>query len=810
MLVNRRTLDRALNTVELHLHAGDIEFGSCGQLLQTLISSMRRGSAKAVFRTESGRSRGSIVDFASRYWASPGSFDVSVYADIVRDCVLAGKLRYAQAELALSAYELVGLMRLAQLLAEPNSKNEIFCLLGSLRRCALVRAEEFMEQVVPITAALSQDPQVPFAQLCGQTRSVYRRTVCRLALECGSSFEQVAADAVRKAQVASSFAVAERVHYGQYLVCEASEGIARDFEKTTRQLRFRLLVYVLSMAALTVLAGLLLPVSLLVASAVDGVVLLALALLVFNVTAPVAETVLGGIAGPTPCLRLDFVGGGLPDHCRVVIALPVVIVNREQIEEVLAHVEWNLLAAADTNVALALLTDFGDGPHAHPSSDELALLEFIRGVVHQEQERGLSVVLLHRHRTDFRDRRWIGWERKRGKLMQLNRLIETGENTFAVTEGSVEKLIGARYVLCLDEDSRISRDCVQLLAGMLAHPLNWPVMNGKGGVGSGYGMVVPRFVTRREAMGAWRFAAPFCGPSGSERDPVDVSRNFLFDWVGITQYPGKGMYDVRAFQEAVGSDVLPQGRILSHDTIEGAVLRCAYDGRSVISEGFPRDPLALLLRTHRWTRGDIQNYLLLWLMPPTRVRARTTGTLFGFVVNTQLRVSLVPCVIATILAAWCLHDSLVTRSAVWAMFIALSVVPLIQILYRVKVEFEQGRRVFGLLTGGVGGLLMGLALRMAGIWTSSWVTLDAILRTCVRAASGRRLFEWRSAASTQASLVRPSSVPGVIPASLSSGLLAIIGFRSGAHVLATLIPLVWAVYPFLISSLVMRSHRSQS
>src|SRR5262249_39491447 len=145
------------------------------------------------------------------------------------------------------------------------------------------------------------------------------------------------------------------------------------------------------------------------------------------------------------------------------------------------------------------------------------------------------------------------------------------------------------------------------------HPLNRPVIDGKTcTIAHGYGALVPNVQTRRKSVQHWRFPHWLCGPTASEDDEATATRTFLFDFFDRMHYPGKGLHDIRAYRTVCTADRLPDETILSHDTIEGAWLRCGFAGRVTITDGFPSTYLRANERRHRWIRGDWQNLLLVF------------------------------------------------------------------------------------------------------------------------------------------------------------------------------------------------------
>lgn len=746
---------RCHRAIDRCLRADDSRIREFGTVLAALMSALSQGVSRAIcigdlFRPKKHR----IAHLARRHWESSPASSILEFAQSVRS--LRSSLTYRQCALSQFAYEQAGLLTLAAQLKRSASAEQIQATIDALIVSTSLRPSRYMDLLYPIDGCIPTHWKSDLGLMSEDTNSAYRTAL-------------------------------------------SDQRESRNWPSQSDQLlKLKLIFYkaccLLLAIGITSAFGTHESLHTLGSAATFG----SLLLLAFIASAPVIEFLVGSIIEPAPILRLDFVASGLPECCRVVLAVPIVLVSKSQLDHVIENAVWNLSSAADENVSLALLSDHPDSGVQDESHPEAALRAYLAERVDQLRANGLAINLLHRSRTQFIDSSWIGWERKRGKLLQLNSVILGEKSALDVVTGDLDELVGARYVLSLDEDSRLSRDCVQRLAGVLAHPLNEPRWD-SGSIVGGYAIVVPRFSTRPRSLTHWRMASAFCGPIASECAPVASSRNFLFDWVSRTQYPGKGMYDVRAFQRA--SRDLPEGCILSHDTIEGALLRCAYEGGSLISESFPRSPASLLRRIHRWTRGDIQNYQIFWASRRQTVRSALARTSFGHTVNMQLCGMALPGALSIALLAWAFQAPASSRTLFCAITL-IGVWPTVQTVRRMLGYVIQG--AVSKAARDVLGLLSALTVRLAGCWTQGWVVACAGIQASASAISGKHLLEWQTAAAQDADAQSIWNVPGVALASTAAIALF------GAAVVLKMpfghsgIILVWALYPSAISFAAVR------
>ena len=325
---------------------------------------------------------------------------------------------------------------------------------------------------------------------------------------------------------------------------------------------------------------------------------------------------------PQRLLRLEF-KDEVPPTARTMVIVPVLLTTVPEVEELLDRLEVAAFANVDPHIHFAILSDFVDAPEREMPQDA-ALLEAAQSGIDALNDRFGSTsesrfFLFHRARQwNVRDGIWMGWERKRGKIEEFNRLLRgSKETSFAVQIGSPDVLPAVRYCLTLDSDTRLPRDAAKKLLGIITHPLNQaqidPVSRR---VTRGYGILQPRVsVTMASAAGSL-FARIYAGYTGVDPYTTAVSDLYqdLFD-EGI--FTGKGLYDVDAFTAALDNRV-PENAVLSHDLFEGLFARTALVSDIEVVDDYPSSVLAHARRQHRWVRGDWQ--ILLWLFPwvPTR------------------------------------------------------------------------------------------------------------------------------------------------------------------------------------------------
>ncbi|MEJ2208093.1 MAG: glucoamylase family protein [Anaerolineae bacterium] len=644
----------------------------------------------------------------------------------------------------------------------------------SLRTIATHDWDAFFESVSRVEDVLRDDPAGVYDHMTFRTRDRYRKVVEELAAGSDWDEEGVAGQALRLAREADAgdAAPSQARHVGYYLQDRGRQALERvlGYRPAPRQrlgrwlLDHALLAYGGAIGSLSLVAV----AALLVYGGAVGATPLQMAgiALLTSLPASVVATNLvnlavARLAAPRVLPKMDFREGGespLPDagipaeHAALVV-VPALLPDADEIDLLLQQLERHYLGNTDPHLGFALLTDLPDAPRERMPDDEALVARVRQGIEalnrrhggRQEDEEGGPFYLLHRRRQwNPAEERWMGWERKRGKLVELNRLLlGQGETSFSVQVGDLDRLPSIRYVITLDADTILPRGAAQRLVGTLAHPLNAAQFDAAGErVISGYTVLQPRVELTPVSAGASWFSRIYSRDRGVDLYTRAVSDVYQ-DLFGEGIYVGKGIYDVAAFQRSLEGRV-PENALLSHDLFEGIHGRAALVTDIVLYEEYPAGYLTYAHRMHRWVRGDWQ--LLPWLLPrvPTEEGGRAPSPLSAldrWKIADNLRRSLrAPAVMALLLAGWLWLPG-------WPLFWTLVAL---------------ASMALPLLAGFVGGVLRGIRpgplpgggpdLRIeAAHWLLSIVflpyeatiILDAIVTTLVRMyVTHQRLLQW--------------------------------------------------------------------
>jgi cellobiose phosphorylase len=502
--------------------------------------------------------------------------------------------------------------------------------ISSLRLCATLDWNRYVERVSPIEQVLRRDPPGIYGRMEFASRDRYRHAVEELADPTGEAQVRVALRAVESARQAAERAGLEssEAHVGYHLIGRGRRELEIDVahhprlkQRLKRGLFRHATAFYLGSVALLTATGVALGVA--VARAHEAplwtqVWVAAVALIPSSGFAVAfLQRVIHRVVKPQPLPRLDL-RGGVPDGASTMVIVPTILSSVEGARALVDHLEVNALGNMDPRLHFALLTDFPDAVSERLPGEEASLEAAIAGIEALNERYAPDAEdrfhLFHRaRRWNEREGVWMGWERKRGKIEEFNRLLRGAADTsFVVTVGAPDVLPRIRYCITLDSDTRLPRDVARHLIGVIEHPLNRPRLDpGLRRVVEGYGILQPRVsVTLASAAGSL-FARVYAGHTGVDPYTTAVSDTYQ-DLFGEGSFTGKGLYDVDVFTAALEGRV-PENVMLSHDLFEGLHARCALVSDAELVDEFPSSVLAHARRQQRWVRGDWQ--ILLWLLP---------------------------------------------------------------------------------------------------------------------------------------------------------------------------------------------------
>ena len=543
-----------------------------------------------------------------------------------------------------------------------------FCI-TSLRLLAVQDWKVFFEQVSRVDQILRLDPANVYAAMDFDTRNRYRVVIEQLARLTKQAEEDITHQAITFSQAADRSS--RQAHVGYYLIGEGYPQLEAHFHyRSSGRLALRRWIfnhptpiYLASMGLLTFFLMLLF--ASYVAATNDSLIrVLGTALLTFLPATAIASTLVNWAVtnhiAPRLLPRLDF-QDGIPSEYRTMVVVPTLLTDAAEIDSLLQQIELHYLRNADAALFFALLTDYADAPNQQMPEDEDLIQRTQMGISALNAKYRLGAppfYLFHRQRQwNAAQSAWMGWERKRGKLVEFNHLLRGDQTTsYKVQFGDLNVLPQIKYVITLDADTILPEGGAQRLIATLAHPLNRAVFDPESGkVIAGYSILQPRIEIKPASANRTRFTQIFAGDIGLDLYTHAVSDVYQ-DLFGEGSYVGKGIYDVDVLEVSLANRI-PENALLSHDLFEGIHARVALVSDIMLLEEYPAGYLGYTRRMHRWIRGDWQ--LLPWLLPriPTGQAGETLPNTFSILdrwkIFDNLRRSLVnPALLVLTGAAW--------------------------------------------------------------------------------------------------------------------------------------------------------------
>ncbi|HXN54125.1 MAG TPA: glucoamylase family protein [Candidatus Acidoferrum sp.] len=641
-------------------------------------------------------------------------------------------------------------------------------LVASLRLISEADWKELFEQINVVEQILRKDPCGAYSQMDFETRDSYRKTITQMAERSKTNEESIAQAALSLASRShrrGDEGIGERQsHVGYYLLGGGRKALEREIGYR-RTLAERVQGFVMHWPDFSYILGIELVTCLLIAAAVLGagsqVSGFALVALLLLPAAECAVALINQIATtlvpPKVLPKLDFTKG-IPAEFTTIVAVPTLLTSESQMRSAVRDLEIRFLANRDSNLHFALLTDPPDAAQQFDERDQLAraCAELIEGLnaKYVPEDKG-SFFLFHRHRSYNKSEGiWMGWERKRGKLLDFNNLLLGASDNFPVKTGNVGILPNVKYVITLDLDTQLPRDAARRLVGTIAHPLNKAVVDAATNtVVQGYGILQPRVDISIQSANRSRLAAILSSDAGFDIYTRAVSDVYQ-DLFNEGSFTGKGIYEVKTFQQVL-EHRFPCNTILSHDMIEGAYARAGLVSDIEVIDDYPSHMSALSRRKHRWVRGDWQ--IVFWLLP-------RVPNFFGKMVRNPL----------SIISRWKILDNLRRSLTEMAMFVMLlsgwlffpghalywTLVTLGLLTLPTYTQFAltivRARRTlltsafWKNLAADFGVSQANLFMRVACLCHQSLVTIDAVVRAIVRmTVTHERLLEWETSAEAE-------------------------------------------------------------
>jgi cyclic beta-1,2-glucan synthetase len=657
------------------------------------------------------------------------------------------------------------------LLEDVQGSYDVGICIRSLKDVVELSWKEVIEPLILIDRILDKDPAGAYSGMDFDSRHLYRAAVENLAAHSDFTEQEVATAALKMAQGAhqeahSDSRVALRCsHIGYYLVAEGKRLLQQKvgfryplgqrleaFLKEHPDECYLFTVEVLTFAIMSAIALLLTdPYS------SPGLVLLTLLALLLPCSQSalqVTNYLFTSLLKPQILPKMDW-SEGIPDDCVTLVVVPALLLDKTQVRRLVDNLEVRFLGNRDPNLHFALLTDLPDS--AVPPCEDDPLLNFCAHLIKELNHKyagQANFFLFHRHRVyNPRERVWMGWERKRGKLLDLNRLLRHQYDSFPVKVGDLSVLPRVRFVITLDSDTELPRGSAHRMIGALAHPLNQAIIHPETNtVVAGYGILQPRVGISVQSAARSRLARIYSGQTGVDIYTRAVSDVYQ-DLFGEASFAGKGIYEAAVLHQVIDGR-FPHNALLSHDLIEGAYARTGLASDIEIIEDYPSHYSAYNRRKHRWFRGDWQIAEWLTSRVPGESGQRVPNpisVISRWKILDNLRRSLVePATVLLLVLGW-----LVLPGSPWKWTLAVIAILFVPAWCRfvfelLRATLERKATIARDAAAGLFSANFDVLLTLTFLAHQMLVSVDAMVRAMVRrTVTRRRLLEWETSAEAE-------------------------------------------------------------
>jgi len=677
----------------------------------------------------------------------------------------------------------------------------------SMREIEAINWRNTFEKLSFVEKILKNDPLKVYENMDFESRDNYRHSVEKLAKRSSNSEIFIAKKALECAESGGKEDFEK--HIGYYLIDDGvntlkevinykEKGILR-LNKINK--KSKVVLYISSILILTTLLDIAIIST--IYSKNNNISLWKIIIGFIALIVPCSEIVISilnwsinHLSSPRFVPKMEF-KEGIREECSTVVIIPTLLSNENRVHDLIADMEVYYLANMEKNLYFALLGDFKDSIREHEEDDNKiikAALDDIKALNEKYSTNGDDIFYFLNRYRQFNEKEgiWLGWERKRGKIMEFNALLRGDKNTsYNIISGDLEKLSKVKYVITLDADTQLPRDTAKKLIGAMSHVLNRPKLDyDNKRVIRGYGLMQPRVSVGTVEANKTMFSKIFSGETGIDMYTTAVS-DVYEDLFGEGIFTGKGIYDIDIFNFML-KDEIPENTVLSHDLLEGSYVRTALVTDLELIDGYPAYYNSSSKRLHRWVRGDWQ--IISWITKKSPINLLSRWK----IIDNLRRSLLSPCIMILIILSF----SILPRSDEWLITAFLAI--LCPIFFDVSEAVVSPIKGIS-LSGRINNAKMALEqvfLIFCFLPYNAYLMLDAIIRTIYRITiSKKKLLEWQTAADVEAKLGKKLSnfIREMYPGSLISIFILILAFNNSIASGICILPscLLWFFSPYI-------------
>ena len=675
---------------------------------------------------------------------------------------------------------------------EGNAATDIGITINSLRNMDSINWKRFFNQTSKVEKILEEDLSNTYKYMDFESKDYYRHQIEKISKKTNIKEVDIAKRALELSKENQEEKAEEyKKHVGYYIVDDGLKKLLKTFnvnKKINRTISQKLYLLIIILGTILLDLIILLLSYLLPLDFTRGQYIFAFIIMLL----PCSEVIISLFNWIVPKIipvshvpKLDL-SKNIPDESKTVVAIPSIFSSPKEVEVLVEKLEVYYLGNRDKNIYYAILGDLKDSKYEEEIVDDeinnrgLELIEKLNEKYCKNEET-IFYFFNRKRQYNKSEKAFIGYERKRGKLMEFMALIKGYEDTsFNIISGKIDNLKDVKYLITLDTDTFLPLESAKKLIGAMSHPLNKPYIENLK-VKRGYTIMQPKVTVDLEEKHKTYFSKIFAGDSGIDAYSTassDVYQDLFKEGI----YTGKGIIEIESFYNLLKYEI-PENRVLSHDLLEGVLTRCALVTDVEFIDGYPLSYMASALRLHRWVRGDWQ--IFRWIF------SKKLSLISRWKVIDNLRRSLLaPALIVALIAS----VSILRGAVQIALLVFLVLISPVLFTITDFVVTPKNK------LNGVFKSLKQIILITSFIPAQGYLMVDAIVRSIFRMTiSKKKLLEWKTAARVER-LVK-NTYPWYYMKMAANPILAVVLFslcwNNSRESLPFMLPLIilWAAAP---------------
>ena len=670
----------------------------------------------------------------------------------------------------------------------------------SIKKIQRINFLEIFEKINGVEEILRQDPSNIYNEMDDKTKESYRNTIKEISKKTKISEIYIARKVLELAQKNEN--QGKKSHIGYYLIDKGKNELYQTLQyKTKNEIseKEKTLIYITSIFVITLIISLIL--AFITYLKTRQIWISAMTLIIFliptsEIVTKLVQYILSKTVKPKIIPKLDY-SNGIPKENTTMVVIPTIIKSKEKVQELTRKLEVYYLANKSKNIYFTLLGDCLQSDKREEEFDEEVIQEGKKQVENLNKKYNQKIFnFIYRKRTwNEKEGCYLGWERKRGMLSQLNEyLLGNIKDPFRVN--TIEEIPKIKYIITLDADTDLILNSAFELIGAMAHILNKPVVNpNTNTVAEGYGIMQPRVGIDLDISYKTTFTRIFAGDGGIDSYSNAISDTYQDNFKeGI--FTGKGIYDLEIYSKVLKSEI-PENTVLSHDLLEGCYLRCGLASDILLMDGYPTKYNSYINRLSRWIRGDWQ--IIKW------IGNKKLNTLSKYKIFDNLRRSLLE--ISIIIAMIYINIiGIIYNQKIYGIItflLVISIFPyILELLNKLifKKEGEQKQKTFAPKITGIKGTFLRAIIVLGTLPYKAYISIKAIAKTIYRMCiSKKNLLEWMT--SEEAEKQAKSSIISYYNQMAFNVLVGIttigIGFLK-QNIFACILGILWIIMPSIM------------